>query len=377
MNSTERHEARYQRRKAKRAKHKADVTRKYNQYDTVFSYQNLYHAYLCCRKNVRWKASTQSYIANAPLYVYQTYSSMRDDIYRSGGFFEFDVFERGKKRHIKSVEIRERVVQRCLCDFSLVPMLKRTFIYDNGASMPNKGYSFAIKRFRRHLKRHIRQHGNSGYILLFDFSSFFDNIPHQLLFNIVDKEYTDEKLKEQIKHFIGVFGDKGIGLGSQISQVFALASANALDHFIKEELHINGYGRYMDDGYLIHEDKAYLKYCLERIKEKCKELGLILSERKTMIVPIRREFTWLKINNRVTDTGKIIKKPWHKSIVRMRRKLKKFKRMIETGKTKITPNDVRCSYTSWKSHIKGLHAHETIQYMDALYQRLFSEYFKT
>lgn len=326
---------------------------------------------------MRWKASTQSYIANAPLYVYQTYNSMKSDIYRSGGFLEFDISERGKKRHIRSVEICERVVQRCLCDFSLVPMIKRTLIYDNGASLPNKGYSFAIKRFRRHLRRHIRHHGNNGYILLFDFTSFFDSIPHKLLFDIIDKEYTDEKMKKQIKHFISVFGDKGIGLGSQISQVLALASANALDHFIKEDLRIKGYGRYMDDGYLIHESKEHLKYCLKRIQDKCRELGFMLNERKTMIVPIRREFTWLKINNRVTETGKLIKKPWHKSIVRMRRKLKKFKRMIKTGKTKITPYDVQCSYSSWKSHMKGLHAYRTIRNMDELYQRLFSDYFKT
>lgn len=48
---------------------------------------------------------------------------------------------------------------------------------------------------------------------------------------------------------------------------------NRLDHVIKQELGIKGYGRYMDDGYLIHEDTAYLEKCLEQIKEVCAELG--------------------------------------------------------------------------------------------------------
>lgn len=39
---------------------------------------------------------------------------------------------------------------------------------------------------------------------------------------------------------------------------------NKLDHFIKEKLGIKGYARYMDDGYLIHPSKEYLKECLTR-----------------------------------------------------------------------------------------------------------------
>lgn len=74
-------------------------------------------------------------------------------------------------------------------------------------------------------------------------------------------------------HFIDAFGDVGLGLGSQISQTFALASADRLDHYIKEVLRIKGYGRYMDDGYLIHHSKAYLQKCLSQIEQICNALG--------------------------------------------------------------------------------------------------------
>lgn len=76
---------------------------------------------------------------------------------------------------------------------------------------------------------------------------------------ILHKEFTDERLLALTEHFIDAFGDKGMGLGSQISQVLALASANRLDHYVKEILQVRGYGRYMDDGYLIHTSKAYLQ----------------------------------------------------------------------------------------------------------------------
>lgn len=322
-----------------------------------------------CRKNVRWKSSTQRYIANAPLNVYDTYVQLHNGTFKSDGFYEFDLYERGKARHIRSVSIHERVVQRCLCDFSLVPMMRRTFIYDNGASLTNKGYSFAVKRIDRHIRWHYRHYGNSGYVLLFDFSSYFDSISHDLLEKIIRKEYSDERLIQLLMHFIKMFGDEGLGLGSQISQVLALAAANQLDHYIKEDLGIHCYGRYMDDGYLVHQDKEYLKACLLKIQKKCEELGLKLNLKKTRITPVRRDFQWLKIMFRLTESGYIVKRVWHKSVVRMRRKLKKLKRKMEAGILEMS--DIRASYESWKSHTAGLDIYRTMCSMDNLYNSLF------
>lgn len=173
MTSEERKELRYQRRKQRRLDAKNRQCRQYDDFEKVFTYDHLRDAYRMCRRNVRWKSSTQRYIANAPLNIYNTYVQLHDGTFRSNGFYEFDLYERGKARHIRSVSVNERIVQRCLCDFSLVPMMRRTFIYDNGASLQNKGYSFAVKRIDRHIRWHYRHYGNNGYVLLFDFSSYF------------------------------------------------------------------------------------------------------------------------------------------------------------------------------------------------------------
>lgn len=369
MTSEERKEARYQRRKQRRLDAKSRQMKDYDDYDKVFTYDHLFNAYRMCRKNVRWKASTQRYIANAPLNVFNTYTELHNGSFKSDGFYEFDLFERGKARHIRSVSIHERVVQRCLCDFSLVPMMRRSFIYDNGASLQHKGYSFAVKRIDRHIRWHYRHYGNDGYVLLFDFSSYFDSIPHDYLEKIIRKQYTDERLIQLIMHFIKMFGDVGLGLGSQISQVLALASANELDHYIKETLKIHCYGRYMDDGYLIHHNKKYLQECLIKIQKKCEELGLKLNLKKTRITPLRRDFQWLKIMFRLTDSGYIVKRVWRKSVVRMRRKIKKLKLKLEAGV--LAMSDIRASYESWKSHTLDLDIYKTMCSMNKLYNSLF------
>ena len=52
-------------------------------------------------------------------------------------------------------------------------MLSRSFIYDNGASLPGKGYDFAVRRVTHFLAEHYRKHGREGYVLVFDISRLF------------------------------------------------------------------------------------------------------------------------------------------------------------------------------------------------------------
>ena len=369
MTSEERKEARFQRRKAARAEKKAACCGQSDNFDWVFSYEHLYHSYKMCRRNVGWKASVQKYITNAPINVYQTWQRLQAGKYRTSGFFEFDLMERGKKRHIRSVTIGERIVQRCLCDYALVPVLGRTYIYDNGASMANKGYSFAVDRLYQHLRQHYRRYGTEGYVLLFDFSKFFDRVSHRVVKAVLHKEFSDERIIKLTEHFIDAFGDVGLGLGSQISQVLALASANRLDHYIQEQCRIGSYGRYMDDGYLIHPSKEYLQKCLEGIRRICEELEITLNEKKTQIVKLSHGFTFLKVRFFLLPGGRIVRKIYHCSVTRMRRKLKSYQRFVAAGK--MTMDDVYQSWQSWKAYASNFNAWHTIQSMAALYNKLF------
>lgn len=369
MTSEERKEARYQRRIAKRRRAKEEKYANADCFEKVFSYSNLYQSYKCCRRGVAWKASVQKYITQAPLNLLHTYNQLMTGKFKSPGFYEFDIYERGKHRHIRSTVIGERVVQRCLCDNALVPMLGRTFIYDNGASMKHKGYDFAVRRLETHLHKHYRKYGKGGYILLFDFSKFFDNVSHEVVKQILHGQFSDEKILALTEHFVSAFGDKGMGLGSQISQVLALASANRLDHYVKEVLRIKGYGRYMDDGYLIHPSKAYLQECVQHIQAICDESGITLNRKKTQIVKLSHGFTWLKIRFFITETGKVVKKIYKRSVTRMRIKLKKLHRKLMDGK--ITFPDVFATWQSWKSYAERFDAYYTVQNMGELYTRLF------
>ena len=369
MTSLERKEARYQRRKTARVERKAAQCSRFDDFDRVFSYKNLYHSYKLCRRNVGWKASVQKYITNAPLNVYQAYERLQKGRYKPGSFYEFDVHERGKKRHIKSVTIGERVIQRCLCDNALVPVLGRTFIHDNGACMVSKGYSFTINRLCLHLRQHYRKYGTEGYILLFDFRKFYERVSHKVIKAVLNREFSDERLIRITESLIDTFGETGLGLGSQISQILALASANRLDHYIKEVCCIKGYSRYNDDGYLLHPSKEYLQRCLEGIKKLCTELKITLNEKKTQIVKLSHGFTFLRVRFFLLNSGRIVRELCRRSVTKMRQQLKSLRQKVDDHKMSF--NDVYQSMQSWRAYALNFNAYRTIQNMEALFNCLF------
>lgn len=109
MTSEERREARYRRRRAAREE-KRESHRELLEFRQVFTTSHLYESSRKCTRGVKWKASTQKHMDNAPLHVHLAKKRLYDGTFRSDPFYEFDLYERGKHRHIRSVTIDTRMV---------------------------------------------------------------------------------------------------------------------------------------------------------------------------------------------------------------------------------------------------------------------------
>ena len=355
MNSEERRAARRKRREEKRAKAKAERVKACT-LETVADLNSLCKASKQAARGVMWKASTQRYMKD---YLRNAAMSRRDllegrDICR--GFIRFDLWERGKLRHISAVHFPERVVQKSLSQNALVPAIVPTLIAANSANIKGRGTDYALKLLKRHLAGHWRRHGGEGYILLGDFSDYFARIAHQPVKDQVASALLDPRVVALEHRLIDAQGDVGLGLGSEPNQICAVAHPSRIDHYVTEI-------------YLIHESKDYLQVCLLLIERKCDELGIELNPRKTRVVKLTRGFTWLKKRIFYTGTGRIVVKPCRDSITRERRKLKKMARMVADGV--MTPEQVEQSYQSWRGGMKRLDAHRSVRAMDALYRSLF------
>ena len=217
-------------------------------------FNNLRRAFYSARKGVNWKASVQRYGCNVLRNCTDTSAKLKSGEYKSRGFIEFDICERGKKRHISSVHISERVVQKSICDYGIVPVLEKSLIYDNSASQRGKGTDFARDRLKRHLREYYRKHGSEGYILVGDCHDFYGSMRHDVVEDNLRSLITDGRLVDLTMQFIDCF-PKGLGLGSQVCQINAVVYQNRLDHSIKEVKRCRWYGRYNDDFYILCQTK--------------------------------------------------------------------------------------------------------------------------
>lgn len=394
----------YQRAKLRIARDKAEKLEKHkalykdnDNFQSVMTMQNMCVALKKCRKGVNWKGTVQDYTEHAIVEMYNAHSSLRNGkLPNLTSTSRIILYERGKKREIVPITIRDRMTQRVLCDHALVPVLKNKLIYDNGASMKDKGVEFTRQRLNLHLRRAIKEYGAEFYALTFDFKGFFDSIPHRTCLDVLSDSFTDryiqgltmaivksyekatiqcikdKAVKEERLRILNDNLSKGICLGSQVSQIMALAVPNRLDHFIKDKCGVKHYIRYMDDGIILSDSKEFLHELLDKMKVICDKIGLIFNAKKTRVVKVSRGFVFMKIRYRVTSTGKIIKTLTRAGIVRMRRKLKKFKPLVENGR--ITSDDVYNSMQSWLAHAGIAMSYHTRRNMLKLYNQLFDGY---
>ena len=358
-------------RRDKKRLEKKNLTKKYDDFENVASIKSLYESAKKASKGVVWKASVQKYLLSILFKVSRTRKDLLKGKDVRQGFIEFDLNERGKTRHIKSVHFSERVIQKSICSNALYPVLTNSLIYDNYASQKGKGTHFAEKRFTNFLREFYRQYKREGYILLIDFKSYFENIPHEPLKETFRKYFTDEKLIKLADCFVEAFGERGLGLGSETSQINAIAHINHIDHYIKEVEHIKYYGRYMDDSFIIHHNKEFLKELLNRLDELYKNSGVILNKKKTKIVSLKQSFIFLKTRFFITESGRIIRKPCRESITRERRKMKRQSILFIKGILKF--DEALQSFNSFIGSMLHRNSNRTIFTLTKMFNKLFKK----
>lgn len=331
-------------------------------------------AYECTRQS-RWKETTQRYLSNLLVKNLELQEQVLNGTYRVSPTVDFTLNERGHIRQIEAPVVRDRIVQKTLMKHVLTPSLRPFLIYDNYASLTLRGTSFARKRFEVMMHRYIQKHGTNGYILTIDVKKYFNNIDHNVLKELIAPRIANEPqdVKDLIHYMIDTSSktDKGLNLGSECPQIFAVYYLNPIDHFVKVVKSVKYYGRYMDDIFVIGRSKAELTTLLNEIGEQLAKLRLEINIEKTHITKLTHGFTWLQVKYNITKTGHVVKRMAHGKVMRERRRLKAFRRMMDAGQ--MTENDIWLAYQSWRGTVIQDHnaCYKTILSIDALYASLF------
>ena len=336
-------------------------------FEKVIDFNNMYKAFRKSKSGKGFKKSSARFSVMALDGVNTLIEQLKNKTYKISDYTEFKVYE-PKERIIKTTSFKDKVVQHSLCDNVILPRLQRIFIHDNCAGQKGKGTLFGLDRLSEQMKLFYKRYGFNGYILKCDISKFFYNISHEQLKDIVEYWFGyDKDICWLCNLFIDSTEGKGIPLGNQINQGFALIYLDGMDKLIKYELGIEYYGRYMDDFYLIHPSKEYLKYCLEVIAEYLKTLDLTLNG-KTQIFPFKNGVNYLGFHTYITTSGKAIRKLKNENKRNAQRKFLRMAKLVAGGKLPI--DKFNASYNAWKNHISHGNCYKLGESMDKMINKI-------
>ncbi len=178
-----------------------------------------------------------------------------------------------KPRLIARVPIAERVVHTALVDL-MEPVFCRSLLPDAFACRPGKGTHRAVLRLLELTRRH-------RFVLHLDVKSYFPSIEVEILHRLLARRIRDRRFLSVVERVLeagrGIYDrpelrkmagletgwpppGRGLPIGSHTSQLFAAqVYLSGLDHFVKRELKVPGYVRYVDDFFLFGHGRAELR----------------------------------------------------------------------------------------------------------------------
>lgn len=279
-------------------------------YADICSFVNLVNSYNKARISHKYAVSATDYAFNLESNIFNLQARLLDHSYQPKAYKQFMV-SKPKLRRVSAPAFEDRIVQHSLVS-QIEPIFEKLFIYDSYACRKDKGTHFALKRLKKFLKANKSLYPNQDiYILKGDIRKFFQSISWEVLIKIISKKIIDADTLWLIKKFIVGFSvmekkqDKiacqlslleredipvsvvkrcGLPIGNLTSQLFANIYLNQLDYFVKQNLGEKYYGRYMDDFFIISNDKEKLKKDKEKIDLFLRQvLKLELHKNKTFI----------------------------------------------------------------------------------------------
>lgn len=218
--------------------------------------------------------------------IFSLYEEVKNDKYRHSLYKHFQIFD-NKKRDIYKAEIKDRIIHQIIYDY-LSSIFDPLFISDSYASRKNKGQYKAINVFRYFIKLAGSAHRDC-YILKCDVRKYFDNVNHEVLFNLIKEKVPCEKILKIIKEIISSYHSAvglraGIPLGNITSQIFANIYLDSLDQYVKKELKCRFYVRYNDDFVFVFQNNKGIANIRDKVIFFAKEkLFLDIPLNKTSI----------------------------------------------------------------------------------------------
>lgn len=178
------------------------------------------------------------------------------------GRYRFFTIRDPKERTICAAPFRERVLHHALvavCE----PAFEAYQISESYACRKGRGVHRALERLRCFTT-------SRRYFLKLDVRKYFDHISHLTLQRLLERRFKDERLLALLWKIVQsheAAPGRGVPIGNLTSQYFANHYLAPLDHFVKEQLRVRAYVRYMDDLVLWGDDRDEVRSWLVALRQ--------------------------------------------------------------------------------------------------------------
>jgi RNA-directed DNA polymerase len=260
-----------------------------NVFKYITSSANLYEAaHKTLLKGLRFKANGAAWKWQMEYHLVKLQQELSSGTYVHGKYQSFTIYD-PKERNILAAQIKDRVVHHALNNI-IEPVVDRKFIYHSYACRKGKGQHMAMRQAKSMLQANT-------YFMHLDVKKFFYNIHRSTLLGIISKTVHDEATLGLIEEIVNsatrhafytppqpvdLFNQptpdaynysgypnatRGIPIGNLCSQVFANWYMNELDQFVKHQLKMKHYIRYMDDFVLFGNNKSEMQQAERHIHD--------------------------------------------------------------------------------------------------------------
>ena len=222
-------------------------------FDAVIESENLRLAFWKASRGKRGRADQRAYASNLSEEMTRLRQGLLSGDFPVGQFTRFMIYD-PKEREICAAAFPERVLHHALMNVC-EPHFEKGLVFDTYACRKEKGQFKAVGRAQGFAQK-------NAWFLKADVRKFFDSISHKVLRTLLRRKFKDERLLFWFDRIIDSYStapERGLPIGNLTSQYFANLYLDPLDRFVKEELRIKGYVRYMDDFAIWGNDKGVLK----------------------------------------------------------------------------------------------------------------------
>lgn len=224
--------------------------------DEITAYSNIYAAIDEVLAGTKRKSSAvgRDIIAHRDEEIEKIANELRSGHLDLSLYFQRDVFEHGKLRHLQVLPLRKRIAINAVMrvvDKHIRPRLVRT----TGASIKDRGMHDLMAYIRDDIRRNPVA---TRFCLKLDISKFYESINQDSAMQAVCHVFKDPTLLSLLSDFIH-FTPQGLSIGLRSSQGIAnLLLSIVLDHYFKDQLAVPYYYRYCDDVVFLSHDKKQL-----------------------------------------------------------------------------------------------------------------------